>query len=47
MRFSCSESKRQSNITDHGLDFVDAPRVFDGVTYTSKMTALRMRKSAS
>jgi uncharacterized DUF497 family protein len=34
MRFSWSESKRQSNIADHGLDFVDAPRVFDGVTYT-------------
>ena len=22
------------NLKDHGLDFVDAPRVFEGVTYT-------------
>ena len=34
MRLSWSEDKRQSNLRDHGLDFVDAPRVFDGVTYT-------------
>jgi len=34
MRFSWSESKRQSNLRDHGLDFVDAARVFEGVTYT-------------
>jgi uncharacterized DUF497 family protein len=34
MRFSWSEAKRRSNLLDHGLDFVDAPRVFDGVTYT-------------
>lgn len=34
MRFSWSEAKRRSNLSDHGLDFVDASRVFDGVTYT-------------
>lgn len=34
MRFSWSETKRQSNIADHGLDFADAPQVFDSVTYT-------------
>ena len=34
MRFSWSEAKRQSNLFDHGLDFVDAPRVFEGLTYT-------------
>lgn len=34
MRFSWGEAKRRSNLSDHGLDFVDAPRVFDGVTYT-------------
>ena len=34
MRFSWSEPKRQSNLSDHGLDFVDAPRVSEGVTYT-------------
>ena len=34
MHFSWSERKRKSNIREHGLDFVDAPLVFDGVTYT-------------
>ena len=34
MRFSWSESKRQRNLQEHGLDFVDAARVFDGPTYT-------------
>lgn len=34
MRFSWGEAKRRSNVEDHGLDFVDAPRVFDGLTYT-------------
>ena len=34
MRFSWSESKRYLNLQQHGLDFVDAPRVFDGPTYT-------------
>jgi uncharacterized protein len=34
MRFSWSEAERQSNLSDHGLDFVDAPRVFEGLTYT-------------
>ena len=34
MHFSWSERKRTSNIREHGLDFVDAPSVFEGVTYT-------------
>jgi len=34
MRFSWSESKRSRNLKDHGIDFADAPRVFDGVTFT-------------
>jgi uncharacterized protein (DUF4415 family) len=34
MRFSWSKSKRELNLQQHGLDFVDAPRVFDGPTYT-------------
>jgi uncharacterized DUF497 family protein len=34
MRFSWSEAERQSNLSNHGLDFVDARRVFEGVTYT-------------
>ena len=34
MRFSWDERKRRLNLKDHGLDFVDAPRVFEGPTYT-------------
>jgi uncharacterized protein len=34
MRFLWDERKRQSNLRDHGLDFRDAPAVFDGPTYT-------------
>jgi uncharacterized protein len=34
MQFTWSERKRVSNLKDHGLDFVDAPRVFEGATYT-------------
>lgn len=34
MEFKWSESKRESNIQKHGLDFVDAPSVFNGLTYT-------------
>jgi len=34
MRFTWDEVKRKQNLKDHGLDFVDAPRVFDGVTFT-------------
>ena len=34
MRFTWSEHKRAVNVKDHGLDFVDAPRVFEGATYT-------------
>ena len=34
MRFTWSERKRGINLKDHGLDFVDAPRVFEGLTFT-------------
>ena len=34
MGFRWSERKRAINLRDHGLDFVDAPRVFEGGTYT-------------
>ena len=34
MHFSWSERKRKSNLRAHGLDFVDALSVFEGVTYT-------------
>ena len=34
MEFTWSEAKRASNVTDHGLDFVDAQSVFEGATRT-------------
>ena len=34
MRFIWHESKRQENLTKHGLDFADAERVFAGPTFT-------------
>jgi uncharacterized protein len=34
MRFTWSERKRAANIKAHGLDFVDAPSVFKGFTFT-------------
>ena len=34
MEFTWSERKRALNLTEHKLDFVDAPSVFDGLTFT-------------
>ena len=34
MRFTWNEAKRALNIQQHGLDFVDAQRVFGGPTFT-------------
>ena len=34
MEFTWSERKRARNLKEHGLDFVDVPSVFDGLTYT-------------
>ena len=34
MRFTWSDAKRKVNIEQHALDFVDAPRVFEGPTFT-------------
>ncbi len=34
MQFTWDERKRSTNLRDHGLDFVDAARVFEGVTIT-------------
>jgi uncharacterized DUF497 family protein len=34
VRFTWSEAKQRTNLTDHGLDFLDAPRVFEGPTFT-------------
>jgi len=34
MRFTWDEVKRKRNLKDHGLDFVDARRVFEGATFS-------------
>lgn len=34
MEFTWSKAKRAANLKAHGLDFIDAPRVFEGVTFT-------------
>ncbi|MGH9522397.1 MAG: BrnT family toxin [Terriglobales bacterium] len=34
MEFTWSKAKRAANLKAHGLDFVDAPRVFEGLTFT-------------
>lgn len=34
MEFTWSERKRSLNLRQHGLDFVDAPAVFGGLTFT-------------
>ena len=34
MRFTWHAAKRESNLRDHGLDFVDASEVFAGATFT-------------
>jgi len=34
MRFTWDGSKRRDNLKRHGLDFMDARRVFDGPTFT-------------
>lgn len=34
MKFAWSERKRALNLKEHGLDFVDARSVFDGLTFT-------------
>jgi uncharacterized DUF497 family protein len=34
LRCTWSERKRALNLKQHALDFVDAPRVFEGLTFT-------------
>jgi len=34
MRFTWHDAKRESNLRNHGLDFIDAPKVFAGATFT-------------
>ena len=30
MRFTWDDAKRRANVAKHGLDFADAPRIFEG-----------------
>lgn len=34
IRFTWDERKRRANLKAHGLDFTDAPRVLEGLTFT-------------
>ncbi|MEN3333343.1 MAG: uncharacterized protein V7641_2708 [Blastocatellia bacterium] len=34
MRFDWDEAKRESNLLKHGIDFIDAEKIFDGETIT-------------
>lgn len=34
MEFTWSERKRELNLSQHGLDFADAPAVFEATTFT-------------
>jgi uncharacterized DUF497 family protein len=34
MHFTWNETKRRANLIKHGFDFVDAPTVFEGLTFT-------------
>ena len=47
MEFTWSETKRTANLKAHGLDFVDAPRVFEGMTYTFEDDRFSYVSSAS
>jgi uncharacterized protein len=34
--FTWDEAKRRANLRKHGIDFVDAPKIFQGLTFTSE-----------
>ena len=34
MDFEWDDTKRKSNIKKHGIDFINAPTIFDGYTLT-------------
>ena len=38
MQFEWDENKRKSNIEKHGIDFVDAVKIFDGFTHDTQDT---------
>ncbi len=34
--FTWDEAKRRANLRKHGIDFVDAPKIFQGLTFTTE-----------
>jgi uncharacterized DUF497 family protein len=44
MRFEWDEAKRLQNLKDHGVDFVDAHKVFAGPTFTFEDNRLRYQE---
>jgi uncharacterized protein len=34
--FTWDEAKRRANLRKHGIDFVDAPKIFAGLTFTAE-----------
>lgn len=36
MDFEWNDTKRKSNIKKHGIDFINAPTIFDGYTLTTE-----------
>ena len=44
MRFEWDEAKRLQNLKDHGIDFVDAHKVFAGPTFTFEDDRLRYQE---
>ena len=34
--FTWDEAKRRANLRKHGIDFVDAPKIFEGLTFTAE-----------
>jgi addiction module HigA family antidote len=46
MRFTWSERKRAINFKEHDLDFTDAPRVFEGLTFSYEDDHRCLRRAA-
>lgn len=46
MEFTWSEVKRNLNLKSHGLDFIDAPSVFEGITFTFEDDRFPLRRAA-
>jgi uncharacterized protein len=34
--FTWNEAKRRANVRKHGIDFVDAPKIFQGLAFTAE-----------